>query len=105
MNTQMIIEFSNKIRPHNNIESMLQADRFKIHFSSQDQWTLAQLIAGRVVNSDMAKEEYKIKDLRARIHSLKKMQIDIRFRVIPNSNGCREYYLTEEEIQRLLRMC
>lgn len=100
---QLQIEFSSTVRPHNNYESMMQAVKYEINFNSQTSWLLTQLLAGRSISGRVARLEHGIEDCRARVHTLRKMDIDVKHRTIKGANGAREWYLEESEIMKLTK--
>jgi hypothetical protein len=98
MNTaQLSLEFVNQsARKHNTADNTMHAVKYQEHFASQAQWVCAQLLMGRRLTGRIAREEYHIEDVRARMHTLKKM--GIQFSSARITGGCKEYFMTEEQI-------
>lgn len=76
----------------------------RIHFEGQTKWVLEQLLTGRKISGTIARDEFNIMDLRARIYTIKKNGIEVLHNSIEGAKGMREYYLSPEEIKRVKQM-
>lgn len=102
MNLQTVIDFeAATLRRHNNRESEEQARQGCIRYMGQTEWVLGELLSGRKISSRIARDEFGIEDVRARIHSIRKMGINVLHEAIPGTNGSRQWFLSGDEIERV----
>ena len=88
------------IRPHNNRDSQRQCEDNMEHFRDQNLWVFNYLMTGKVLTEEIARfGEAKVKDLRARIHSIKKAGFLVTPLPIPNSHGSLNRVMTPEQIE------
>lgn len=67
------------------------------HFHDQAQWLYEQLMAGRKISGQIAWEEKKIQDLRARKYAILKAGGKITSEPIPGGHGALILSMTEED--------
>jgi hypothetical protein len=86
--------------PHqNNKESQLQIEDNMHHFSRQAKLVFDHLMSGRTLTHDEAMSYYKIRDLRARIYTIKNAGYKVDETTIPNSHGMKRWHMSKHLIE------
>lgn len=86
------------LRPHNSRDSQRQADENYKHFAGQTLKVFDSLMNGELIDGDSARLRFKCKDVRARIHSIRKAGYKVSDRVMVGSHGCKEYFCSPRDI-------
>lgn len=95
---QLAIDFTQAIPHQNNRESQLQVEENLNHFAGQTLDVFNHLMLGGSLDGDSAKEIYGIKDLNARMYTIRRKEFRHSERVVPGSHGSKEWFMTEEDI-------
>lgn len=95
---QLAIDFTQFIPNQNNRESQLQVEDNCNHFAGQTLDVFNYLMSGGRLDGDSARILFKIKDIRARMLSIRKAEFRHSEIVVPGSHGSKEWFMSEEDI-------